>query len=197
MEALRDGSARDRLRDCWIAPDRWKPGTSRQTLTELAAADFAVLAEQLRKRGHHPETVARFVNRLVFCLFASDVRLLPSGMLAELLVIAQQDPASFADAASMLFRAMKDPHGRIGFRAIPWFNGGLFDDDTALPLAADDITLLCKAAANDWSEVDPSIFGTLFERGLDPSKRSQLGAHYTDRGKIDLLVGAVITRPPH
>jgi hypothetical protein len=34
----------------------------------------------------------------------------------------------------------------------------------------------------DWSEVEPAIFGTMFERGLDPSKRSQLGAHYTDRG---------------
>ena len=29
-----------------------------------------------------------------------------------------------------------------------------------------------------------SIFGTLFERGLDPSKRSQLGAHYTDPATI-------------
>ncbi len=195
LEALRDASVRDRLRDCWLAPDRWKPGTTRQALTERAAGDFAALAERLRKRGHHAETVAHFVNRLVFCLFANDVRLLPAGMLGELLAIAQQEPAGFAEAAGMLFRAMKEPGGRIGFRPVPWFNGGLFDDDTALPLLAEDITLLNKAAANDWSQIDPSIFGTLFERGLDPSKRSQLGAHYTDRAKIELLVGAVITRP--
>jgi len=54
---------------------------------------------------------------------------------------------------------------------------------------------LNRASANDWSQVDPSIFGTLFERGLDPSKRSQLGAHYTDRAKIELLVEAVVTQP--
>ena len=35
----------------------------------------------------------------------------------------------------------------------------------------------------DGSEIDPSILGTLFERGLDPDKRAQLGAHYTDREK--------------
>jgi type II restriction/modification system DNA methylase subunit YeeA len=35
----------------------------------------------------------------------------------------------------------------------------------------------------------------LFERGLDPDKRSQLGAHYTDRDKIMLLVEPVIIRP--
>ena len=38
-----------------------------------------------------------------------------------------------------------------------------------------------RAANHDWSKIDPSILGTLFERGLDPGKRSQLGAHYTDR----------------
>ena len=145
LEALRDGSTRDRLRDCWLAPNRWKPGTTRQALTERAASDFAVLADRLRKRGHAPETVARFVNRLVFCLFASDVPLLPGGMLGELLAMAQQEPGGFAEAAGMLFRAMKEPGGRIGFRSVPWFNDGLFDDDTALPLLADDIVLLNKA----------------------------------------------------
>ena len=47
----------------------------------------------------------------------------------------------------------------------------------------------------DWSEIDPSILGTLFERGLDPGKRAQLGAHYTDRDKIMLLVEPVVIRP--
>ena len=47
----------------------------------------------------------------------------------------------------------------------------------------------------DWSEIDPSILGTLFERGLDPEKRSQLGAHYTDRDKIMRIVEPVVVRP--
>jgi hypothetical protein len=65
LEMLRDASVRDRLRDCWLAPDRWKPGTTRQALTERAAADFAELAERLRKRSHSAEAVAHFMNRLV------------------------------------------------------------------------------------------------------------------------------------
>jgi len=52
-----------------------------------------------------------------------------------------------------------------------------------LSLDGDDIAIALKAARLDWAEVDPSILGTLFERGLDPDKRSQLGAHYTDREK--------------
>ena len=85
--------------------------------------------------------------------------------------------------------------GLIGFERIEWFNGGLFDSDEALPLTADDIILCLRAATLDWSEVDPSIFGTLFVRGLDPSKRSETGAEYTDRDKIMMIVDPVITRP--
>ena len=85
--------------------------------------------------------------------------------------------------------------GDVGFEPVAWFNGGLFDDDMALPLDREGIETALKAAALDWSEIDPSILGTLFERGLDPDKRSQLGAHYTDREKIMRIVEPVIVRP--
>ncbi len=78
--------------------------------------------------------------------------------------------------------------GDIGFKHIEWFNGGIFDDDTALPLTKADIKMALAAANKNWSNIDPSIMGTLFERGLDPGKRSQLGAHYTDPDKIMLIV---------
>lgn len=85
--------------------------------------------------------------------------------------------------------------GKVGFTAIDWFNGGLFEDDHVLPINGDDIDELRRAAARDWSQIDPSILGTLFERGLDPAKRSQLGAHYTDRAKIMLIVQPTIIDP--
>jgi type II restriction/modification system DNA methylase subunit YeeA len=98
------------------------------------------------------------------------------------------------DLAQDLFRAMQSG-GRVGFEHVEWFNGGLFDTDEALPLDQQEAALVLKAASLDWSDIDPSIFGTLFERGLDPDKRSQLGAHYTDRDKIMMLVEPVIIRP--
>lgn len=54
---------------------------------------------------------------------------------------------------------------------------------------------MLAAAKLDWSEIDPSILGTLFERGLDPDKRSQLGAHYSDRDKIMQIVNPVVVEP--
>jgi type II restriction/modification system DNA methylase subunit YeeA len=195
LEDLQDPTKRALLKAAFSEPDRLRPTKTRQALTEQAAADFAELARRLRARGHDPQAVAHFVIRLVFCLFADDVALLPQGLFERMLNAAQANPARFADFASRLFRAMKDPGGEIDFTPVPWFNGGLFDDDTALALDLADIKLLARVAALDWAEIDPSILGTLFERGLDPDKRSQLGAHYTDREKIGRLVDATISRP--
>jgi hypothetical protein len=93
-----------------------------------------------------------------------------------------------------LFEAMRDG-GLFGVDAVPWFNGGLFATIAVPPLAADDVAALKAASALNWSAIDPSIFGTLFERGLDPAKRSQLGAHYTDPATIQRLVEPVVQRP--
>ena len=194
LDDLAAGATRDKLKWAMSEPERLLPGETRQTVTERAAATFAELAQSLRDRGHDPQTVAHFVNRLVFCMFAEDVGLLPGNMFTRMLEHARGRPEEFADLARDLFGAMSTG-GRIGFEAVAWFNGGLFDDDTAMPLDREGIETALKAAALDWSEIDPSILGTLFERGLDPDKRSQLGAHYTDRDKIMRIVEPVIVRP--
>ncbi|WP_435660957.1 class I SAM-dependent DNA methyltransferase [Leisingera caerulea] len=191
---LLDASKRDFLRACFTDPESLRPSKTRQALTEEAAQKFASLAQRLRSRKHDPETVAHFVNRLVFCMFAEDVELLPNKMFQKMLELSQKDPSEFQPFAKDLFAAMH-AGGRVGFEKVEWFNGGLFDDDTALPLEREDLQELLAAAKLDWSEIDPSILGTLFERGLDPDKRSQLGAHYTDRDKIMQIVGPVVVEP--
>ena len=175
-------------------PDRLRPGITRQDLTEGAAAEFAALAQSLRGRRHDPERVAHFINRLVFCMFAEDADLLPNKMFARMLDAARGAPAEFERLAGTLFAAMRSG-GLVGFERIEWFNGGLFDDDDALPLNADDIELCIRAASLDWSEIDPTIFGTLFVRGLDPDKRSETGSEYTDRDKIMMIIGPVVVDP--
>jgi type II restriction/modification system DNA methylase subunit YeeA len=194
LDDLADAGKRDLLRACFEEPERLRPAKTRQMLTEEAARQFAALAQRLRDRGNEAHQVAHFVNRLVFCMFAEDVGLLPGHMFTRMLEASRANPAQFADHARTLFAAMKSG-GMVGFERVEWFNGGLFDDDSALPLEAADIDNLLAAARLDWSEIDPSILGTLFERGLDPGKRSQLGAHYTDRDKIMMIVRPVIVEP--
>ena len=194
LDDLADAATRDRLKWAFSSPDRLRPGETRQSLTERVAAAFAAVAQALRERGHDPQAVAHFVNRLVFCMFADDVGLLPDHMFTRMLRHARPAPERFGELAGELFRVMASG-GRVGFETVAWFNGGLFDDGAVLPLETADIETVLAAANLDWSEIDPSILGTLFERGLDPGKRAQLGAHYTDRDKIMLLVEPVVIRP--
>ncbi len=195
LEEMADPVRLGVLKSVFADPERLRPGKTRAALTAQAAAEFAELAGQLRARGNDPQAVAHFVNRLVFCLFADDVGLLPAGLFERMLDASRKRPAQFEGYARRLFAAMAERGGEVDFTPVAWFNGGLFDDAAALPLEANDIALLQRVAVLDWAEVDPSILGTLFERGLDPDKRSQLGAHYTSREMIERLIEPVVRQP--
>ena len=142
-------------------------------MTKAAAAKFAQLAQRLRDRGEDPQRVAHFLNRLMFCLFAEDAELLPGKLFTRAITTSKKHPAQTVAMLRQLFGAMHKG-GLFGAELIDWFNGGLFDSDDAIELAATDVDEILEVAKLDWASVEPSIFGTLFERGLDPSKRSQL-----------------------
>ena len=104
------------------------------------------------------------------------------------------DPKLFAERVAELFRVMARG-GHFGPDTIHHFNGDLFADAEVLELWAGELGWLNSVTWMDWSAIDPSIFGTLFERALDPDKRSQLGAHYTSREDIETLVEPVVMAP--
>jgi len=183
------------LKTAFSNPDQLMPGKTRERLTEEAASEFTKLALKLREsKGYAPQTVAHFVNKILFCLFAEDIGLLPNRLFKKLLEAALKTPSRFQHMAANLFTAMSSG-GDFGPEIIDWFNGGLFDDALTLPLDQEDIRSLLGLSGKDWSSIEPSIFGTLFERGLDPDKRSQLGAHYTDRKSIERIVYPVVLDP--
>ncbi len=182
------------LRALFESPDSLRPAQTTAAVTEEAAKTFGQLARSLTMRGHDPHTAAHFLIRLLFCLFAEDVKLLPEGLFTKLVSNFQKEPATFQQSLGQLFASMAKG-GTFGFDKIKHFNGGLFDSDDTLPLIKSELATLAKAAALDWGSIEPSIFGTLFERSLDPTKRSQLGAHYTSREDIALIVEPVVMLP--
>jgi type II restriction/modification system DNA methylase subunit YeeA len=198
LEDLAHTETRELLRNVFRHPERLQPKKTREQVTKDAAKGFSAIAERLRMKGHAPEKVAHFLNRIVFCLFAEDVNLLQDDLFKRMLdTLAQrreQVPERSQKMLSELFGEMRTG-GNYGLDHILHFNGGLFDDDEALPLDADALDMLREISRQDWSSIDPTIFGTLFERFLDPDKRAQIGAHYTDPEKIMMIVGPVIVRP--
>jgi hypothetical protein len=194
LDELDQPDKRELLRRLWTAPESFRPRATSRDITEAAARSFATLAEQLRGRGHDADTVAHFLTQCLFCFFAEDVGLLPGRMFERLVGNRQLTSDRLTAGLQTLFATMRDG-GLYGPDDIPWFNGNLFRRIDVPPLQVIDITELRNAAALNWSAIDVSIFGTLFERGLDPAKRSQLGAHYTDPATIARIVEPVVTRP--
>lgn len=182
------------LRAVFHNPEALKPRVTDPKVTEEAARQFARLAEILRRYGEDPQAVAHFLIRLLFCLFAEDIGLLPKQLFPRLLDQTRRRAKDFAEVLRQLFRAM-NTGGYFGGDKIHHFNGGLFNDDSVLELDGEGLDILAKIDSLDWSAIEPSIFGTLFERGLDPAKRSQLGAHYTSRDDIALVVEPVLMAP--
>jgi hypothetical protein len=183
------------LRDIFIAPEALRPKIEPAQITEKAAKHFAEIAQSLRERGHDAEDVAHFLDRILFCLFAEDAGLLPKGILQRLSEASHGKSSLFTGALGELFAKMAQAGGLFGAEEIEWFNGGLFDSAGVLPLTGSEITILLDVSRLNWAKIEPAIFGTLFERGLDPAQRAQLGAHYTDRDAIWGLVEPVILRP--
>lgn len=194
IEDLEKPEVRQKLVWLFAEPERFRPGTTREMVTAQAAEAFASLAQRLHSQGYASRRVAHFVNKLLFSMFAEDIGILPGHLFTRMLEACTKDPSRFEKLAADLFGSMKSG-GFFGVEEIPWFNGGLFDDADALPLDAEGLKLALAAARLDWSDIEPSIFGTLFERGLDPAKRSQLGAHYTDRQSIMRIVQPVVVEP--
>jgi hypothetical protein len=194
LDGLAEPSNLDVLRKLFAAPDALKPGQTTEGLTKQAAVLIGEVADGMRMRGIPAQDAAHFLMKLIFCMFAEWIDLLPNKVFGRSLAAAKKAPERLAQVLRDLFGAMAHG-GFFGADEILYFNGGLFADSDIIDLQPDEINKLNVVCQFDWSGVEPSIFGTLFERTLDPSKRSQIGAHYTSREDIVTLLEPVMMAP--
>ena len=199
------------LRALFGNPDFLKPQRTTAQVTKNLAAQIAEIARSLQSRESVELTdaknraelnvaqkknlrIARFLNRIVFCFFAEDTGLLPKNLFTEISKAGIDDPKLFAETLEKLFAVMAKG-GTFGKDKIRHFNGHLFEEATVFELTEDELKKLADAGEADWQFIEPSIMGTLFERALDESQRSQLGAHYTSEADIKTLVEPVLMAP--
>jgi hypothetical protein len=199
------------LRSAFADPEFLRPQRTTAQVTEKLAVQIAAIArllqgresvelanaktrEQVRVAQKQNLRIARFLNRIVFCLFAEDTALLPAHVFSEVTKTGIEDPQFFAERLEELFRVMAKG-GSFGTHKIRHFNGHLFEEATVFELTPEEIRMLADAAEADWQFIEPSIMGTLFERALDEGQRAQLGAHYTSETDIKTLVEPVLMQP--
>ncbi|MDP3674140.1 MAG: class I SAM-dependent DNA methyltransferase [Novosphingobium sp.] len=204
-------TARDLLRAIWLDPASVDPRKKAVAVTRDIAERLSRVAERLEKdeaalrkdRADFEialgiEKTALFLMRVLFCMFAEDVELLPKDSFTRFLDEARsKTDLWWRRGLSDLWATMNqaDEHNRFwsyGDAIVRYFNGNLFSSATVYDLPQEFRGELYEAAKRNWRAVEPAIFGTLLEQVLTKGERAKLGAHYTPRPYVQRLVNATI-----
>lgn len=202
MDDLRKPEIRERLRAVWTDPLSLDPTMRMAEVTKRVADTLATISRSMEGqpdtegRPMTPERVSGFLMRMIFTMFAEDVGLIPEHKFRKALEAMRGRPEAFVPSVQDLWNAMARGGYSVALQEkIKHFNGGLFEDVEVLPVTEGQLRLFAEAAESNWSEVEPSIFGTLVERALNPRERHKLGAHYTPRAYVERLVEQVVMVP--
>ncbi len=134
--------------------------------------------------GRHALNV--FFTRLLFCFFAEDTGIFSEGQFTQAIgTLTQPDGSDVSQFLTDLFAALDTaapadkPKHLEGF---PHVNGRLFkaEEHHKVPVfnkKARD--LLLESGRLLWNEINPDIFGSMFQAVVTPGQRADLGQHYT------------------
>ncbi|TIH07486.1 class I SAM-dependent DNA methyltransferase [Pseudomonas leptonychotis] len=134
-----------------------------------------------------------FLTRLLFCFFAEDTEIFArhqfSGAIKS---TTREDGGDVAEFLGKLFAVLSEPEDgslRLSMPAhliaFPYVNGGLFAQQIVIPeFGARARRLLLECGTLDWSQINPDIFGSMFQAVIDEEQRSTMGQHYTSVSNI-------------
>ena len=182
----------DVIKKVFDDPDWFNTGKTRDDVTKETATLFQAMSTDMAGSGYGHHDLAKYLNQIIFCLYAEDAGLLPDRSFTDLVVNQRRDPLRFQRGAETLFSEM-NCGGLFGPETIDQFNGELFAHIPGVTLNTPALERLAEATEKNWSNIEPSIFGTLFERALGlTEEQAPLGAHYTSEVDIRRVVEPVI-----
>ncbi|HHR0648254.1 class I SAM-dependent DNA methyltransferase [Klebsiella michiganensis] len=145
-----------------------------------------------------------FLTRLLFCFFAEDTGIFEKGQFtSSVKSYTAEDGSDLDQFLTDLFAVMNSkPNSKlrlslpIHLTAFPYVNGGLFASDEPVPeLGLKGRRILLECSAMDWSEINPDIFGSMFQAVIDVKQRSRLGQHYTSYSNIMKVIQPLFLEP--
>lgn len=134
-----------------------------------------------------------FLTRLLFCFYAEDTDIFKQSLMTDTIKsVTKEDGSDLDQFFSTLFTVLNIPENDkkrqalpAYFSPFPYVNGGLFEKDEAIPeFGAKARRLLIECGGLNWSEINPDIFGSMFQTVIDPEQRGNLGQHYTSVSNI-------------
>lgn len=125
-----------------------------------------------------------FLSRLLFCFFADETGIFNRNAFRDALMLnTAEDGKDTSQFISGLFNVldMKDHAGvHPCYAGFPYVNGGLFRDHFPVPkLDRACRRKILECCSVDWSDINPDIFGSMFQTVISEEQRRNLGQHYT------------------
>lgn len=158
---------------------------------------LADLHEEILNANYDEHSLELFMVRILFCLYAEDTAIFKPQQFKKLIEKADE-PFRVGEDIQLLFRVLdkkeEDRQSNLPpeFKEFPYVNGKLFSEHIVPPMFTDStVEKLLKACEFDWSEINPSIFGSLFQNVVDPKVRRYLGAHYTSEDNINKVINTL------
>ena len=171
-------------------------GNDQRGVTRLAAEWMADCFNSMLARGVEQPLAQRFILQMLAALFSEDIGLLDRYLVTKVLRDCKRPRDSY-DLLGQLFVEMNTRGRTAGgrFKGVDYFNGGLFAHPARVELSSDEVDVLRLAADENWSNVRPEIFGTLFEHSLSEVERHKTGSHFTAPADIMRVIGPTIVEP--
>lgn len=173
-------------------------GNNLVDVTKKAAEKIAKFYNSLIDRKIEKKVAQRFTLQCLVALFAEDSGLFPkNGFFIDLIDDCINKGQFSYDQFKSLFERMNSKEPELGgrFKGVRYFDGGIFSEVHPIELTKEELRLLYEAAEENWSKVQPSIFGNIFEKSLDERERHRTGSHYTYESDIMRIVSPTILKP--
>ncbi|MEP0764755.1 MAG: class I SAM-dependent DNA methyltransferase, partial [Chloroflexota bacterium] len=184
----------------FLVPGSTKPPVFQNNLVDVtknAAHSLSQVFKSLIRRGVERHVAQRFILQCMLALFAEDIGLLPDSTFTRIIEESLEGDENTYDLITLLFFMMNTPGVKpVGrFAGVDYFDGGLFGRIDPVHLWPEELRLLREAARENWSDIRPAIFGTIFEDSMEKEERHQIGAHFTSEQDIKRIVDPVIVEP--
>jgi hypothetical protein len=162
---------------------------------QKAAKLMADLYVQLEKFGYEGHDASVFMVRILFCLFADDTRMWKTDLFYNLVMDSNPLGTDLGPRLSSLFQTLNTPkEQRLGpldplTQDFPYVNGGIFSERIeTINFNSAMRNALMNACMYDWSSINPTIFGALFQNIKSKDARRANGEHYTTEQNIEKTI---------
>lgn len=178
-----------------ISGNRTRVSQEEITVDQEAARLMANLYLELEDHGFEGHETSIFLIRILFLLFGDDTGMWSKNTFLKLVMGTKEDGSDVGSKLSNLFDVLNTPKDKRTkelddvFNPFPYVNGGIFSEEISVIEFNKKMRIALVEVANyNWTTINPTIFGSLFQLIKNKESRRELGEHYTTEENINKIV---------